>query len=80
MQIPAGMWAQQYGAKIVMQLSMLYCASISLFTPVAIIFGGPITLIVFVSLQGLGQVCNLSADNVLERYKATTHWEKNKNV
>ncbi|XP_065207563.1 putative inorganic phosphate cotransporter isoform X2 [Planococcus citri] len=57
MQIPAGMWAQQYGAKVVMQLSMLYCASISFVTPFAIIFGGPITLIVFVSLQGLGQGC-----------------------
>lgn len=56
MQIPAGTWAQKYGAKIVMQLSMLHCAVVSFITPFAIALGGPSAMTFFVSLQGLGQV------------------------
>lgn len=67
MQIPAGMCAEQYGAKIVMQVSMLYCASISLFTPFAIIIGGPVYMIVLVSLQGLGQVIKKNGVQQLQK-------------
>ncbi len=50
------MKAEQYGAKIVMQLSMFFCAFISLITPLTIILNTKLCFIFFVSLQGLGQV------------------------
>ena len=57
MQIPAGMKAEKYGGKIVMQLSMSFCSLVSFLTPLSILSRFKEIFILFVSLQGLGEVC-----------------------